>query len=134
MNESGFTVESDGEVTLTIEFYDPMRRATLSPGYLVEILPEPTPRPPVVQDAGFAIRGPFPQPDGGQLIEWSAEFGRRYAVQYSDNLTTWHQVEPAVTAPANRVQWVDDGPPKTASHPRSVPHRYYRILELPAED
>lgn len=124
---------STGEVTLTIEVYDPMRRTTLSPGYLVEILPERTSRPPI-QDAGFAVRGPFPQPDGGQLIEWNAEFGRRYAVQYSNDMTTWHQVEPAVTAPANRVQWVDDGPPKTASHPRSAPRRYYRILELPAED
>lgn len=119
-----------GEVTLTIEIFDSLRRATLAPGYLVEILPEPLPRPPV-QDTGFAIQGPFPQPDGGKLIEWNAEFGRRYAIQYSDDMTSWHQVEPAVTAPANRVQWVDDGPPKTASHPRAVAQRYYRIVELP---
>jgi hypothetical protein len=122
-----------GEVTLTIELFDPLRRATFAPGYLVEVLPEPTPRPPV-QDAGFAIRGPFPLPDGGKLIEWNAEFGRRYAVQYSDDMTTWHPVEPAVTAPANRVQWVDDGPPKTASHPGTVPQRYYRVVELPPDD
>jgi len=119
-----------GEMTLTVEFFDPLRQATLSPGYLVEVLPEPVLRPPV-QDTGFAIRGPFPQPDGGKLIEWNSEFGRRYAVQYSDDMMSWHQVKPAVTAPANRVQWVDDGPPKTASHPRTVAQRYYRIVELP---
>jgi len=121
---------STGEIIMTIEFLDPLRRATLSPGYLVEILPEPAARPPA-QNTGFAARGPFPQPNGGKLIEWNAEFGRRYAVQYSDDMTSWHQVEPTVTAPANRVQWVDDGPPKTASHPGTVAQRYYRIVELP---
>jgi hypothetical protein len=35
---------------------------------------------------------------------------------------------PFIIAPANYVQWVDTGPPKTQSFPAS---RYYRAFELP---
>jgi hypothetical protein len=30
-------------------------------------------------------------------------------------------------APANRVQWIDDGPPKTVSHPTNAMARFYRV-------
>jgi hypothetical protein len=38
---------------------------------------------------------------------------------------------PTVTAANNRVQWYDDGPPKTASKPASVSSRYYRVIANP---
>jgi hypothetical protein len=31
-------------------------------------------------------------------------------------------------AQANKAQWIDDGPPKTMSHPNTVPSRFYRVL------
>jgi hypothetical protein len=70
---------------------------------------------------------------GGRfLIEFSATPGRRYAVQYSsDNMVTWKTANPIITAPANRVQWYDDGPPKTESKPTSTGSRLYRVMELP---
>jgi hypothetical protein len=66
-------------------------------------------------------------------IEFTAEAGKRYLVQYRDNITSaaWQSAFPAVTAGANRVQWFDDGPPKTESPPGAVGNRFYRVIELP---
>ena len=68
--------------------------------------------------------------DGRFLIEFTSIPGRRYAVQYSSDLDTWKTASPILTAPANRVQWYDDGPPKTESKPASG-NRFYQILLLP---
>ena len=37
---------------------------------------------------------------------------------------------PVVVAPSSRVQWIDDGPPKTDSAPGSASQRYYRVVQL----
>jgi hypothetical protein len=34
-----------------------------------------------------------------------------------------------VKASSNRLQWIDNGPPKTASHPSEAPTRFYRMVE-----
>jgi hypothetical protein len=67
------------------------------------------------------------------LIEFTAEAGKRYLVQYREDVTSspWQSAHPAVTAGANRVQWFDDGPPKTESPPGPVGNRFYRVIELP---
>jgi hypothetical protein len=39
---------------------------------------------------------------------------------------------PVITAPANRVQWIDAGPPKTDSNPAQQTARYYRVILLTA--
>jgi hypothetical protein len=46
-------------------------------------------------------------------------------------MQTWKTANPIITAPANRVQWYDDGPPKTESKPTSIGSRFYRVMELP---
>ena len=38
---------------------------------------------------------------------------------------------PPITAAANRVQWLDDGPPKTESKPIGPASGFYRIIQLP---
>ena len=69
---------------------------------------------------------------GGRfLIEFSATPGNRYAVQYSSDIIIWKTANPVITAPANRVQWYDDGPPKTESKPSMVGSRFYRVMALP---
>jgi hypothetical protein len=52
-------------------------------------------------------------------------------VQYSSNMITWLTAIPIVIAPANRVQWYDDGPPKTDSIPSTIGSRFYRVMLLP---
>ena len=64
------------------------------------------------------------------LIEFTATPGQRYVVQYSSDLTNWQTAVPTIIAPANRVQWYDDGPPKTESKPTTVGSRFYRVIEL----
>jgi len=66
--------------------------------------------------------------NGEMLIGFYATPGRSYAVQYSANLITWLTADPYIVAPANYVQWIDSGPPKTESLPTT---RYYRVLRLP---
>jgi copper(I)-binding protein len=72
-----------------------------------------------------------PMQEGRFFIEFSAIPGRRYAVQYSSDMTSWKTADPIITAPANRVQWYDDGPPKTESKPTTIGSRFYRVMVLP---
>jgi hypothetical protein len=66
------------------------------------------------------------------VIEWASIPGRTYTVIYSDNSTgPWLAATPTIIANANRTQWYDDGPPKTASTPVSVSSRFYRVILAP---
>jgi hypothetical protein len=57
---------------------------------------------------------------------------RLYYVQYSSNVnalaTNPLTALPAVRGTGSRVQWIDNGPPKTVSPPASGT-RFYRVLE-----
>jgi uncharacterized repeat protein (TIGR01451 family) len=68
---------------------------------------------------------------GGFLIEFAATPGRTYTIVYSDNLSFSNALlaQPAIVAPANRVQWIDNGPPKTVSHPSTTTSRFYRVFQ-----
>jgi uncharacterized repeat protein (TIGR01451 family) len=68
---------------------------------------------------------------GGQLLEFAAEPGRAYHVVYGDTVTFTNALRalPVLVAPADRVQWIDEGPPKTSHRPDQVPARFYRIIE-----
>jgi hypothetical protein len=65
---------------------------------------------------------------GRMLVEFASASGGRYAVQYNDDGTVWKTAFPPVTASANRVLWLDEGPPKTESPPTGL--RKYRVLKL----
>ena len=67
-------------------------------------------------------------------IEFQAVAGQRYTILYGDTPTTtnWNVVAPTIVAPGNRVQWLDDGPPKTPTVPLSGgTNRFYRVIESP---
>jgi hypothetical protein len=49
-------------------------------------------------------------------------------MQYSTNGTIWLTADPFIIAPANYVQWFDQGPPQTEPLTGT---RFYRIFELP---
>ena len=48
-----------------------------------------------------------------------------------DDLRNWKTVTPSGTSDANRIQWIDNGPPKTQSFPSNRSSRYYRVIALP---
>jgi hypothetical protein len=69
----------------------------------------------------------------GVLIEFAAVLNRSYTILYSEDsaFTNAFLAQPPVVAPGDRVMWIDNGPPKTLSHPTSVGTRYYRVLLNP---
>jgi hypothetical protein len=67
--------------------------------------------------------------NGDVLIEFAAEMGALYTVQYSEDGEAWINVVPDVLAGGTRVQWIDNGPPKTASHPAGEKRRFYRLFK-----
>jgi hypothetical protein len=116
-------------VDLLIEYYRANRDPNFQPIFEVQAT---TALSVTATGAVLAIdpqRPPFQS--GRFFIEFSATPGRRYAVQYSSDMTSWKTADPIITAPANRVQWYDDGPPKTESKPTTIGSRFYRVMELP---
>jgi hypothetical protein len=69
--------------------------------------------------------------DGTCLIEFSAVPGQVYHIQYTEDLHNWKTVVPSVTNDANRIQWIDNGPPKTDSFPGDKSIRVYRVITAP---
>lgn len=71
--------------------------------------------------------------NGDILIEFPSVPGQRYTVLYSADpgFANERAALPSIVAPADRVQWIDDGPPKTVSRPASVGARFYRVIQTP---
>jgi hypothetical protein len=67
---------------------------------------------------------------GAVLIEFPAVTNASYTIIYSDDGPFTEAVvsQPSVTSVANRKQWIDNGPPRTVSHPTNTPARFYRVL------
>lgn len=66
---------------------------------------------------------------GGFLIKFPAIIGKTYTVLYSDNadFSNAQTSQPSIVAGGTQVQWIDNGPPKTAPPPTSG--RYYRVIQ-----
>jgi hypothetical protein len=69
----------------------------------------------------------------GFMIEFAATPGKTYTIVYTtaDDLSFTNALtaQPSIVAPANRVQWIDNGPPKTVSNPNTAPSRIYRVFQ-----
>jgi hypothetical protein len=131
-----------------------LHAAQLDPGQSVELLLEyfnPTRLPTVVSNSAYiavgvpavdltpastnalAITNIVCLPSGAALIEFPSTPNASYTILYSEEaaFTNVLSAVPAIIAPADRVQWIDSGPPKTISHPTNVTMRFYRVLSLP---
>lgn len=66
------------------------------------------------------------------LVEFQTLLNRQYYIQYSDTLmgleTNALTVFPPVLGNGNRMQWIDNGPPKTDSAPVNSA-RFYRVVK-----
>jgi uncharacterized repeat protein (TIGR01451 family) len=71
--------------------------------------------------------------DGSMLIEFPSTLGKSYTVVYSDNVLFSNAMiaPPSIVAPANRVQWIDYGPPTTTSEVPNSSVRFYRVFQNP---
>jgi hypothetical protein len=124
-----FSLPPNSSTNLLIEYYRANRVIDFDPTFEVQEIPLVSVTPTGTVLAIDPQRPPFQS--GRFFIEFSATQGRRYAVQYSSDMTSWKTADPIITAPANRVQWYDDGPPKTESKPTTIGSRFYRVMELP---
>lgn len=70
-------------------------------------------------------------PDGTVRLEFPAQAGRRYVVRFGSGLRSRGQLAlPVLTAAANRIQWLDWGPPLTPLPPAEASSRFYEVLEV----
>ena len=121
------TVPIGGTIDFLIEYYRASRAPIPQPTFEVQAT---TPVTPTADGTIIAIDRHVQLVGGRFLIEFTSIPGRSYAVQYSSDLDTWKTATPTISAPGNRVQWYDDGPPKTESLPTSG-SRFYRVVLLP---
>lgn len=124
-------VAAGAAVEVKIEYFSTRRGgADLSPQIAVIQIAQPG---AVAAPEGrmFQIDRMLRLEDGSMLLEWDATPGRRYGVEYANGDTMeWKRSPVIVTAATARLQWIDQGPPKTESHPSTVPMRFYRVVEL----
>jgi hypothetical protein len=66
--------------------------------------------------------------DGAIYIKFDTLPGRKYYVQYSEDMVTWITSFPPVTGNGGSVVWMDNGPPKTISRPGEETSRFYRVF------
>ncbi len=66
-------------------------------------------------------------------LSWNASSGGFYQVEYSPELLTW-AASPGFVQATNggTFNWLDAGPPVTASAPATAPQRFYRVFQLGA--
>jgi hypothetical protein len=115
-------------VDLTLEYFVP-NRSMPSPSLIVEAV-DPIPALDLSGTPQAILRS-LPLVGGTYLIDFRTLANHTYYVQYSADLQTWRTAFPPVTGSGSTMQWVDNGPPKTDSHPRTQTNRFYRVLLVP---
>ena len=120
-------VGSGESVEIVVEFHSKKRTAPETPDYRSDTaLPMETMVSNV--DDAFAIDRVLRLKDGGMLIEFTSEPDATFRVQYSDDGETWLDSPVSIRASANRVMWIDYGPPRTHSAPQDSLSRLYRCF------
>lgn len=117
-----------GSVDLTAEYYVSDRVTKPTPVYeahvagpLVAVYTE-TGRPKIER---VIFR------NGLALVEFNTISNRLYHVEYAPtaDATNWATSLPPLTGTGQRMQWIDNGPPKTESLPLSATNRFYRVIQ-----
>ncbi len=115
-------------VAFQVEYHVPTRTVPSPTISTRLILGEPLPD---VEGTPVTIRRVLPFQTASYLVEFSAEQGREYHVQYSPDSTRWKTASPALRGNGSSIQWIDNGPPKTDSAPDFQTSRFYRIISVP---
>ena len=71
--------------------------------------------------------------NGVFILDFQSFAGRTYFIQYVDALgsQSWQTAVPGILGTGSRIQWVDNGPPKTQSSPAGQTNRFYRGMVMP---
>lgn len=113
---------------LLLKYFVPSKTAITNPALVADAVAFF--QPPVPSGATVPISRLVLLPSGKFLIEFPSVLGRNYTVLYSHDgsFSNTYVVQPKIIAPADRVQWIDDGPPATVSVPRATSARFFRVL------
>jgi hypothetical protein len=117
-----------GESTeLTIEYYVKDRQS-----FEAQFCAKPVLKSAPLQQEGTPVKIDRAQwlADGSFMIEFSGVPGQLYYIQYCDDMHTWKTVTPGGTSSANRIQWIDNGQPKTECFPTKQLNRFYRVISV----
>jgi len=128
--ESHAAIAPGSYVDFVIEYYVPSR-ITPNP-VLSAVLVSPS------DPAIYAAAGAIQHIDRGLmlldrtfLVEFLTAANRTYYIQYSSDLRQWRSVRPGIIGTGTRIQWIDNGEPKTESAPAVTPIRFYRVILVP---
>jgi len=122
-------VAPGGELTLRLQYFHPTRLPDANPQLSALDVPVPGPVFPIGTTVG--ITRIIPEPDGSAWLEFPTTAGSRYAILYGDTPAVSRGAAlPVLTAPANRIQWQDYGPPLTPTLPGAGTARYYRVIQV----
>lgn len=111
---------------ITIEYFSPDRATVPNPTFELVGATGTAVNP---EGATTALKPRATLSGGNVLLEFNSATGKSYYIQYTTDLSNWKTALPKVDGTGNRIQWIDNGSPKTESHPSSVSRRFYRILE-----
>jgi len=118
---------SGASVSLLLEFYVLVR--TPFTNYNLSAIGVPPVNLNASTNSGVNVA--YTYSSGGFMIDFAATPGKTYTIIYSTNdlFSNALTAQPSIVAPANRVQWIDNGPPKTVSHPSNTTSRFYRVFQ-----
>jgi uncharacterized repeat protein (TIGR01451 family) len=121
---------SGESIDLVVEYYQADASGGIEPTFKIELL---DPEEEQVAGEGVNVDPPKILPNGDLLIEFDSQIDQVFTIQYSNDGETWTNVAPDVVAGGTRLQWIDNGPPKTSSHPREEKRRLYRVIQKDAD-
>ena len=112
-----------------VEFYTPQPMALASPNIVADLLTTNS----VVNPPGtpLEIVQATRQPDGAFSLTFNSAPNTAYYIQYSSDFIHWQTVPQPVIGAGSRVEWLDDGPPKTTVAPQDQSFRFYRVVGSP---
>jgi uncharacterized repeat protein (TIGR01451 family) len=116
-------------VDFLLEFYYPSRQPQSNLTYVAYGVPTPNLG---TTTNGASITLHLVNVSGSRvLLEFPSTPGKTYRIVYSADpaFTTPLLAEPPIVAPADKTQWIDEGPPKTISLPGTSASRFYRVFE-----
>lgn len=124
------TLGSGESIDLVVEYFQLDASGGIEPTFEIELLDSVE-----NQNTGEGVSADRCEllPNGDVLIEFAAQIGGIYTVQYSGDGESWSNVVPEVVSGGTRMQWIDNGPPKTSSHPAGEKLRLYRVIQKDAD-
>ena len=124
------SLASGESIDLVVEYYQADASGGIEPTFEIELL---DPEEELLAGEGVVVDRCEVLPNRDVLLEFNSQVDQIFTIQYSDNGTTWTNVVPDVVAGGTRLQWIDNGPPKTSSHPGEEKLRLYRVIQKDAD-